>query len=486
MLKHDIAPILTDLFNLSFSSGVFPSALKIAKVIPVHKKLSRLDCSNYRPISILSNLDKVLERLMYNRLYKFVEDNNLIYPFQFGFRKKFSTSLALLSLTETIKQEIDSGKYGCGIFIDFQKAFDTVDHNILTKKLHYYGIRGIPNNWFKSYLNNRKQFVSVNGFNSELKNNNCGVPQGSILGPLLFILYINDLHSSIKFCKTHHFADDTNLLYFNDSVKKLNKSINYDLKHVVNWLNANKICLNISKTELVLFKPRKKALDQDLHIKLNGKKLYPTSSVKYLGIRIDSNLNWKDQINATAIKLNRANAMLSKLRYYVNESTLKSIYYSIFESNFNYASVVWAQKINSSSRLFLLQKKAIRIINFANWNSHTDPLFYASKIIKFFDKISIDNCCFICKSFLNLLPPLFANWFVFASSTHSHSLRSADLGILKIPPYNTMSHGRFSFKINAIYTWNNLQHQLKNLQLFSLKPNNLKSILKNYFLGNYH
>ena len=117
----------------------------------------------------------------------------------------------------------------------------------------------------------------MNGFNSELKNNNCSVPNGSILGPLLFILYINDLHSFIKFWKTHHFADDTNLLYFNDSVKKLNKSINYDLKHLVNWLNANKICQNISKTELVLFKPRKKALDQDLH---NGKKLYPTFSVK--------------------------------------------------------------------------------------------------------------------------------------------------------------------------------------------------------------
>ena len=352
MLKHDIAPILADLFNISFSSGVFPSILKIAKVIPVHKKHSRLDCNNYRPISILSNLDKILEKLMYNRLYRFLEDNELIYPLQFGFRKSYSTSLALLSLTENIKQEIDDGKFGCGIFIDFQKAFDTVDHNILINKLQHYGIRGIANDWFKSYLTDRKQFVSINGFNSDLEFNNCGVPQGSILGPLLFLIYINDLHNSIKFCKTHHFADDTNLLYFNKSAKQLNKHVNYDLKHIVNWLNANKICLNVSKTELVVFKPLKKSLDHDLCIKLNGKRLYPTSSVKYLGVRIDSNLNWKEHLNATAIKLNKANAILSKVRHYVNESTLKSIYYAIFESHFNYASIVWAQKMNSSNRLF--------------------------------------------------------------------------------------------------------------------------------------
>ena len=142
MLKHDIAPILADLFNISFSSGVFPSILRIAKVIPVHKKHFRLDCNNYRPISILSNLDKILEKLIINKL---------IYPLQFGFRKSYSTSsLALLSLTENIKQEIDDRKFGCGIFIDFQKAFDTVDHNILINKLQHYGILGIANDWFKS------------------------------------------------------------------------------------------------------------------------------------------------------------------------------------------------------------------------------------------------------------------------------------------------------------------------------------------------
>ena len=208
-----------------------------------------------------------------------------------------STTLALLSLTESIQQEIDNGKFGCGIFIDFQKAFDTIDHTILLKKLAHYGVRGISSDWFKSFLSKRQQFVSINGYNSNLATVTCGVPQGSVLGPLLFLIYINDLYSSIKFCKVHHFADDINLLYFSNTVKEINKRMNFDLKHLVHWLNANKIALNVSKTELVVFKPNRKKLDFDMKIKLNGKKLQPTPSVRYLGIKFDANLNWKEHFN---------------------------------------------------------------------------------------------------------------------------------------------------------------------------------------------
>ena len=145
LLKNEISNILADLFNKSFAVGIFPYALKIAKIIPIHKKDSKLECGNYRPISILSNLDKILEKLMYKRIYSFFETNNIIYDLQFGFRKNYSTNLALLSLTESINQQVDNGKYGCGIFIDFQKAFDTVDHNILLSKLCHHGIRGKAN-----------------------------------------------------------------------------------------------------------------------------------------------------------------------------------------------------------------------------------------------------------------------------------------------------------------------------------------------------
>ena len=485
LMVHELSPVIANLFNLSFLQGKFPSLLKVAKVIPLHKKSSKLLCSNYRPISILSNLDKILEKIIHKRLYKFLETNNIIYSLQFGFRKNYSTTLALLNLTENIKQELDRGKFGCGIFIDFQKAFDTVDHNILLQKLSYYGVRGKSNEWFKSYLCDRKQFVSINGFQSDLSEIKCGVPQGSVLGPLLFLIYINDLHLAIKSCKIHHFADDTNLLHFNDSIKKLNKDINYDLKQLVHWLNANKISLNVGKTELVLFKPKKKKVDYDLKLKLNGKKLVQTSSVKYIGIKIDSNLNWKEQQNSIAIKINKATAILSKMRHYVNHNTLKMVYYSIFESHTNYANIVWGQNIDSSNRLFLIQKKVLRIMHFTDRISHSDPLFSASNIIKIYDKVSIDNCVFISKSLSNDLPSIFGNWFIFSSFFHDHSLRSSKLGILKIPSFKTRSHGRMSFRINSIYTWNNLQRVLKDKLIFSLKPNKVKTILRNYYINQY-
>ena len=172
-------------------TGVFPSVLKTAKVVPVFKKDSKLNYSNYHLISLLSNIEKILEKPLYKRLYTFLDYNNIIYDLQFGFRQQYSTSHALINITENIRKVLDDGNIGCGVFVE--KAFDTVDHQILLAKLNHYGIRGVSNDWFKSYLLS-----------------NCN--QGSVLGPLLFLLYINDLNQAIKFCEVHHFADDTNLL----------------------------------------------------------------------------------------------------------------------------------------------------------------------------------------------------------------------------------------------------------------------------------
>ena len=293
---------------------------------------------------------------MHRRLYTFLNNNNIIYNLQFGFRQQCSTSHALINITENIRKALDDGNIGCGLFIDLEKVFDTVDHQILLAKLNHYGIRGISNDWFKSSLTNRNQYVSINGFDSGLTAINCGVPQGSVLGCLLFLLYINDLNQAIKFCKVHHFADDTNLLCLSNSIKKLNKLVNADLKHLVNWLNANKISLNVKKTEMVIFKSKQKKVEGDLKVKLCGKRLYPTKSVKYLGVKIDTNLSWQYHINDLFIEMNRTNALLFKMRKCVNLKTLRSICFAVFVSYLSYCCLVWAQNCRIIQRIIIFTK----------------------------------------------------------------------------------------------------------------------------------
>ena len=244
LIKLIIAEPLSRIINLSFEKGKYFDNLKISKAIPVYKdKGSNLDRGNYRPISLLSNINKIVEKLMYNRLHSFLSKHDCIYTNQFGFRKNHSTIHALISLTEHIRDSLDQNKIACGIFIDLQKAFDTVDHNILLDKLAYYGIRGVANDWFRSYLSNRQQYVSINGHDSNMVVMKYGVPQGSVLGPLLFLIYNDDLHKSINYCSVRHFADDTNLLISDNSPKKIQDYVNSDLKHLCRWLRANKIYL---------------------------------------------------------------------------------------------------------------------------------------------------------------------------------------------------------------------------------------------------
>ena len=226
-------------------TDVFPSVLKTAKIVPVFKEDSKLDYSNYRPIFLLSNVEKILEKLMFKRLYTFLNSNYMIYNLQFEFRQQHSRFNVLINVTENIRKALDGGNIGCGVFMDLQKVFDTVDHQILLAKLNHYGIHGVSNDWFKSYMSNRVHYVSTDGFDSGFAAINCGVPQGSALGSLVFLSYINNLNQTIKICKAHHFADDTNLLCMSNYIKKLNKLVNADLKHLFNWLNSNKTSLNV-------------------------------------------------------------------------------------------------------------------------------------------------------------------------------------------------------------------------------------------------
>ena len=229
-----------------------------------------------------------------------------------------------------------------------------------------------------------------------------------------------------------------------------------------------------------------KQLDSDLKIKLNGKRLYETDSVKYLGIQIDKGLTWKQHINHVALKLNKANAILSKLRHVLDIKTLRSVYYAIFESHLCYASLVWAQSNISVKRLHLLQKKSLRLMFFQSRNSHTGPLFKTSKILKSFDKTALENCIFIIKSLKGLLPSIFNNWFKFSFETHSHDTRWSNLGYLKMPSYHTKTYGRYSFFVNSIYVWNHLQRCHQNVIFHQLRAYKLKEILINFFLNRYN
>ena len=310
---------------------------------------------------------------------KFLTEQKILYLKQFGFRKNFSTAHAIINLIDSIENAFDKNNFACGVFIDPKKAFDTVDHEILLKKLWHYGIRGITNDWFKFYLTNRLQYISIDGISSDLLKVNFGVPQGSVLGPLLFLLYINDLHNSIRFSSPFHFADDTGLLNIQCSIRVINKTLNKDLRELSFWVNANKIARNVAKTEIILFKTNNKNYDADLKIKLC--RIHASSYVKYLGVFIDKNLNRKIHVNEISTKLIKGNAMLSKLRHYVNKDILLSVYYGIFHSHLAYLCLVWGQVKFSLNRITLLQKRAIRILHSAAYRDHTCPLFHRYKVL---------------------------------------------------------------------------------------------------------
>ncbi len=453
---EDIAVPITALFNLSFKTGQYPDLLKIAKTIPIYKKKgSKLLVANYRPISLLSNINKILEKLMFTRIYNFLEKYKCIFKLQFGFRSKHSTNHALIHITETIRTALDGGNIAGGIFVDLQKAFDTVNHEILVEKLAHYGIRGTANNWFLSYLSNRSQFVSIAGCNSDTKSIKHGVPQGSVLGPLLFLIYINDLHKAIRFSHVYHFADDTNLLNISSSPKQLQKQINIDLKLLYKWLLANKISLNCSKTELIIFQKPGSKLNFKFKIKMNGHKLSPADYIKYLGVYLDSTLSGSQHCALLSTKLNRAKGMLSKIRHYVNTDDLKSIYHAIFSSHMIYGAQIWGQSLSiHNNNILRLQNKAMKILNFANYRDDSDPHYVKNKIIKINDYVQLQNCLFVYDFLKETLPDSFNDYFTKTKDIYTTETVGSTLGCLFTPFTHTTRYGLNSITRRCITSWN--------------------------------
>ena len=477
-------------------TGTHPEKLKLVNVIPIFKKGSRLLVSNYRPISLLSNLNKIFEKIIYKRIYSFIERNDCLYSLQFGFRSKHSTTHALINITEKIRSALDQNKVSCGIFVDLQKAFDTVNHKILLHKLNYYGFRGIINDWFRSYLHERKQKVCINGFESEIKLLHHGVPQGSVLGPILFLLYINDLHNCINYSTTFHFADDTNVLNISDNYKILQKNVNRDLNFLHQWLLSNKISLNKDKTELIYFHKARSKLPNDLKIKMHGKRLIHSNKIKYLGVYIDETLMGRSHCEELVKKLSRANGILAKARHYVPINHLKNIYSATFSSNLFYASQVWGQSLQLvTDKISILQKKAARIMTFSDFRAHSEPLFKDLKILKVEDNIFMQNCLFVYDYFHGNLPKSFNNIFTKAEDTHSIFTRNANDGIIVPPSYNSTNYG-----LNSIYklctdAWNRLINEQKRIEkiqkdhesidLYNISRTKLKKLITDYFLDSY-
>ena len=442
---------------------------------------------------------------MFQRLYTFLEKNKCIYDLQFGFRQNHSTNHALLSMTQEIKDTIEKGNLAIGVFVDFQKAFDTVNHQILLRKLQHYGIRGTSNAWFESYLMKRRQSVAINGTMSETAFTKHGVPQGSVLGPLLFLIYINDLHTCIKHSTVRHFADDTNLLY---SVKKkeqnrnrnIVRNLNTDLKSLNHWLLANKISLNSTKTELIYFRKLNKPIP-NVKIKLNGITLKESSEVKYVGITFDEHLTFNSHIKIMNAKLKRANNLLAISRHYVPNNTLNQIYYGQFYSHLNYGNQLWGQNPSQITQTITLQKKAIRLLSFSHFQAHTDPLFKKLNLLKLVDIIKINNIIFTHSTINNKYLAAFSNYFKIKQSNHQHmttnnpsSEYSTPKGSLEIPVFKTKM-GKSSIRYICSNDWN---FALKKLSikfpdrynscdnwLQSMSTKSLRSILKNFYISNY-
>ena len=359
---NDVVHPLTYIFNLSFSKGVVPDYLKQSKVIPLYKKGNRDVPGNYRPISLLSIFDKIMEKLMYNRLYSYLNNKKFFYSYQFGFRKKYSTTLALIEVIDNIYSHIDKHEFTIGIYLDLQKAFDSVNHEILLKKLYNNGVRGEVHAWFQSYLTDRKQTTLHSGCYSDFETATCGVPQGSVLGPLLFLIYINDIQYAATDAKIRLFADDTNLFFHGKSLSDLESIANNTLKQLAQWMAANKLSINIDKTCYSIFGPKNKA-KTEIKLLVNNITIKNVNSSKYLGVIIDSKLTWQDHIDYVYNKLLKFVSIFYKIRDQVNMDVLKMIYFSFVHPHILYSIEIYGNTYQTYlSKLITLNNKLLRIL----------------------------------------------------------------------------------------------------------------------------
>jgi hypothetical protein len=475
--------------------------MKIAKVVPIFKSGNQTDINNYRPISLLCSFSKILEKIVANRLTHYLNVNNLISANQFGFRPKHSTVHPMFHLLNSAACAISNKKFFLIIFCDLRKAFDTCDINILLKKMSKLGIRGAELRWFQSYLTNRKQFVAIDDAFSDLLSIIIGVPQGSILGPLLFLLYINDLPACSALLSLL-FADDTALAAEDDNLENLVMYVNAEFQKVCTYFRLNKLSLHPDKTKFMLISSAKTSPAISISINNNNDdqndrknifrlaQVFPSDqipAIKYLGVYFDPQLNFKFHVDYVSKKISQALFTLRSAKNFLPRNALKTLYFSLIHCHLVYAAEIWGSTINSNiNSIFLKQKAALRVVCGEKYNAHTEHLFKQQNILKLSDLIELSKLKLMYQIINRQSPQLLhdtwtTNWHR-RNQNQDQELRQAlrnDDDIYE-PTSRLESASRLPF-YSLPKTWNSLPTTCKNAP----SVNSFANMLKSNYLNNY-
>jgi hypothetical protein len=446
-----LVPILAPLINKVISQSSFPDCLKVARVTPLFKKGSRSDPNNYRPISILPTISKVIEKLMERQMRDFILKNGLISRNQYGFQKEKNTTSAISHLLETLYTNYNSSEITHGVFLYFSKAFDTVNHSILINKLQHYRFSESARLLVESYLTNRKQFVKtdVEAMSSQ-KAVNIGVPQGSILGPLLFLIFINDLTNCTPSIDCILFADDTNI--FSTDIQQLQN----DLNNIDQWCLANRLILNSSKTLHVMFKDPKKYIDPNSKLKINENFLSIQEHTKFLGVILDSNISFKKHIQHLNRKLNVTLLIMRHVRRFLDDKTMIDIYYTFFYPHLIYGIEFWGHgSTGDLNKILVLQKKALRIILCAKPNTTISSNFATLKIMPV-------QMLFKYRLLIHFTTIFTRDEIVNMKLSHKHDTRLKASNAIKMKAFKT-NKGQRSMLFSATKLFNEYLYDYENI-----------------------
>lgn len=477
-LKYVISNKLADCFNRLFDDGNFPDTLKVAKVTPVYKSGSKTDPGNYRPISVLPVLSKILEKLLHTRLQNYLDSINYISKQQYGFRPKSNTLTATIDLVTKIKQNIDKKNIVLGIFVDLKKAFDTVSHELLLQKLEFLGITGKALQMFKSYLTQRSQIVKINSFQSKSLPITCGIPQGSILGPLLFLIYINNIQELGLNGHITLYADDTCLFYFGSSIHNLILKAQEDLNILQNWFQNNLLTINISKTCYTIFKAKNKQIPSYTPLTIDNTPLQEKNKEKYLGLHMDTYLSWKEHINHVKTKLITLSGSLRNIVRCIPRNFRYNIYNALVKPHLTYLIEVWGCAVKTRIReLQIIQNKIIKLIFSYKYLTPTKKIYEETKLMTIKKLYFYSICIFIRKTLNRNIHTSIA----FQKQKHV-TIRSTRRASFLVLPKPRTTYGKTMITYEGAQFYNRLPLCIKNAESLNVFKKELsKYILDNQF-----